>query len=257
MDAIIIAGGIPKPGEPLYETTKGKPKAMLEIAGKSMIQWVLDALENSDKVDQIVISGLPENFALESNKTKAYIPTQNDMLENVKAGILKILELNPDAKQIIVASSDIPTIKPEMIDWLVDSCSDPDYDFYYNVVTRETMETRFPHSNRSFVRLKDVEVCGGDINVINSTAVTKNNELWGKIVAARKNAVKQAYLIGIDNLILLLLRAVDLEGAVKRVSKRMNIKAKVLLCPYAEMAMDVDKPHQLEMIRKDMEKQAS
>ena len=43
MDAIVIAGGIPQPEEPLYEYTQGIPKAMLNIAGKPMVQWVLDA----------------------------------------------------------------------------------------------------------------------------------------------------------------------------------------------------------------------
>ena len=40
MDAIVTAGGIPMPGEPLYEYTNGSPKALLDIAGKPMIQWV-------------------------------------------------------------------------------------------------------------------------------------------------------------------------------------------------------------------------
>ena len=29
MDAIVTAGGIPQPGEPLYEYTQGKSKALL------------------------------------------------------------------------------------------------------------------------------------------------------------------------------------------------------------------------------------
>jgi len=254
MDAIIIAGGIPKEGEPLYEITQGKPKALLEIGGKPMVQWVLDALEDAEKIGIIVVVGLPEGYQLESPKIQAYIPSQKDMLENVRTGILKLMEINPSTKHVLVASSDIPAIKPEMVNWLVDECADTDYDFYYTVITREVMEARFPNSNRSYVRLKDVEVCGGDMNVVNSKAISRDDELWGRLIAARKNAVKQAYLIGIDNLILLLLHAVDLEGAIKRVSKRLNINAKVLLSPYAELGMDVDKPHQLEIIREDLEK---
>jgi NDP-sugar pyrophosphorylase family protein len=39
MDAVVTAGGIPKPDELLYPYTLGKPKALLEIAGKPMVQW--------------------------------------------------------------------------------------------------------------------------------------------------------------------------------------------------------------------------
>ena len=50
MDAIVIAGGVPKPEDPLYEYTQGQPKALLDIAGKSMVQWVLDALAEADSI---------------------------------------------------------------------------------------------------------------------------------------------------------------------------------------------------------------
>jgi NDP-sugar pyrophosphorylase family protein len=38
MDVIIPAGGIPRPNHPIYKYTQGKPKALLDIAGKPMIR---------------------------------------------------------------------------------------------------------------------------------------------------------------------------------------------------------------------------
>ena len=58
MDAIITAGGNPRPGDLLYPYTKGKPKALLDIAGQSMIQWVLDAVGSVERIDQVVIVGI-------------------------------------------------------------------------------------------------------------------------------------------------------------------------------------------------------
>ena len=253
MDAIVIAGGIPKPEDPLYDYTQGNNKALLEIADKPMIQWVLDALEGAQEIKRLVIIGLPEDSDMSGRKIAAYLPTQGDLLENVKAGAVKVLEINPDAKKVLVVSSDIPTITPEMVDWCVDTAQQSEHEVYYNVITRQVMEARFPESNRSYVRLKDMEVCGGDMNVIHTGLITENNELWVRVVAARKNALKQALLVGIDNLILLLMRAIDLESAVQRVSKRLNIKGKAIQCPYAEIGMDVDKPHQLQIVRADLE----
>ncbi len=57
MDAIVTAGGIPLPEDPLYPYTEGHSKAMLEIAGKPMIQWVLDALSASSKVENVILIG--------------------------------------------------------------------------------------------------------------------------------------------------------------------------------------------------------
>jgi hypothetical protein len=62
-------------------------------------------------------------------------------------------------------------------------------------------------------------------------------------------------LIGYDTLLLLLLRRITIEGAVKKVTSRLNITGRAILCPYAEVGMDVDKPHQLEILRADLASQ--
>ncbi len=119
------------------------------------------------------------------------------------------------------------------------------------------MEARFPDSNRSYTRLKDVEVCGGDMNVVRMSKLTGDDELYRKIMDARKNVFKQASLIGYDTLLYLLTRRFDLNSAVKQVEKRLNITGEAVLCPYAEVGMDVDKAHQLEILRADLEKKTS
>lgn len=82
------------------------------------------------------------------------------------------------------------------------------------------------------------------------------NDVWEKIIASRKNVFKQAALIGYDTLVLLMLRLIDVDQAVKMVSKRLKIKGRGLVCPYAEIGMDVDKPFQLEMVRADLSRKA-
>jgi bifunctional N-acetylglucosamine-1-phosphate-uridyltransferase/glucosamine-1-phosphate-acetyltransferase GlmU-like protein len=60
MDVIIPAGGIPRPSHPIYKYTQGKPKALLDIAGKPMIQWVLDALSEAKSVGHVAVVGVSE-----------------------------------------------------------------------------------------------------------------------------------------------------------------------------------------------------
>jgi GTP:adenosylcobinamide-phosphate guanylyltransferase len=252
MDAIVIAGGIPKPEDPLYEYTQGGPKALLDVAGKPMIQWVLDAVSGSKTVEQVVLISLSEEMGLECSKSVTYLPDQGGLLENVRGGIEKTIEINPQAKHVLTISSDIPTIKPEMIDWVVNENAGTDFDLYYTVIPRDVMEKRFPESKRSYTRLKDAELCGGDLNMIRSSTVYANVELWDRIVAARKSVFKQAALLGYGNLLLFLSRQLTLSGAIERVTKKMDITGKAVISPYAELGMDVDKPHQLEIVRVDL-----
>lgn len=252
MDAVLTAGGTPEPGDPLYPYTQGKPKALLEIAGKPMIQWVLDALQGSSFIDRILIIGIEEDCGVTSPKVTAFIPDQGSLLENIVEGVHRVVEINPAADHVLYVSSDIPAITPEMVDWVVKTAKESDLDAVYNLISRDVMEKRFPNSRRSFTRLRDVEVCGGDMNVIRARTVTGGNDLWDRIIQARKNVLKQAALIGFDTLILLALRLITLDEGVKRATRRLKITGGVVLCPYAEVGMDVDKPNQLEMLREVM-----
>jgi len=252
MDAIVTAGGIPQPGEPLYEYTQGISKAMLDVAGKPMIQWVLDALCAAEKVRQIVVIGLPEDSGVVCSKLVAFLPNQGSMLANIRTGVNRLLDEQPDAGHVLVVSSDVPSVKPEMINWVVDTCLQSDDDLYYNVIRKEVMESRFPASKRSYTHLKGMDVCGGDINVIRTSMVNTQDETWEHLIGARKNVLKQAAIIGFDTLFLLLMRWITIDEAVKKVAKRMNITGRAIVCPYAEVGMDIDKPHQLELLRMDL-----
>ncbi len=254
MDAVVMAGGIPQPDELLYPYTQGKPKAMLDILGKPMVQWVLDALSGAQRIENVVLIGLTDESGLTCEKPLTLLPNKISMIENILGGIKKIMEIRPSTTRLLLVSSDIPGITSEMVDWEVEATSGSDVDLCYNVVKREAMEARYPGSRRTFTRLKGMEVCGGDLNVLRTSVASMNTDIWEKLIASRKNPVKQAAIMGFDTLLLMLLRAITLDEAVKKVTARLHITGKAIVCPYAEIGMDVDKPNQLELMRADLAK---
>jgi molybdopterin-guanine dinucleotide biosynthesis protein A len=255
MDAVVTAGGIPQPDERLYAYTKGEAKAMVDIAGKPMIQWTLDALGDAKNVDHVIVTGLSPKSDLKCKKPLYYLSNQGRMLDNLIAGVNKSLELNPKNKYILLVSSDIPALKAEMVDWLIKTCMETSDDIYYGVCPREVMEARYPGSKRTYTNLKDMEVCGADMNVVHVRMASEHLDVWNSLIANRKNPAAQARVMGLDTLYLLLTRQATLQDFVERVSKRVGIKGRAIVWPYAEPCMDVDKPHQLEMMRADLEKQ--
>jgi len=251
MDVVMLAGGIPRPEDPLYPYTKGKPKALVDVGGKAMIQWVLDALNGAKSVEDIILVGLENLKGITSQKRIHPVPNQGGMFENIKAGTEKLSALNPEAKYFLMCSSDIPAITADMVEWVIKKAKESDHDLYFNVVERETMEKRFPGANRTFAKLRGAEVCGADMGVLRAKAVTHNEELWIRLAASRKSVLKQAALIGFDTLLMFLFRTMNLEQVARQGSKRVGIKARAIISPYAELAMDVDKPHQLEILIED------
>lgn len=255
MDAIVLAGGIPQPDDPLYTYSNGDAKALIDVAGKPMIQWVLDALGDSKQVRNVIVIGLSPKSGVTCKKPVHFLSNQGRMLANVVAGVNKALELDRKTQYVLVVSSDIPALKPEMVDWLVDVCMETKDDLYYGICPREVMETRFPDSRRTYTKLKDIELCGADINITHVRMATEHLDLWEALIGTRKSPLRQAGIIGLGTLFQVVTRSIAMQDLVEKVSKRIGIQGRVIVWQHAEPCMDVDKPHQLELLRADLEKQ--
>jgi hypothetical protein len=83
---------------------------------------------------------------------------------------------------------------------------------------------------------------------------TEHLDMWEELIGNRKSPLKQAATIGFGTLLKVATRTITLEDLVTTVTKRLGITGRPIIWEHAEPGMDVDKPHQLELIREDMEK---
>lgn len=261
MNAIVTAGGEAQPGEPLYEITGGGRKSMINLEGKPMVQWVLDALSQASGIERVIVIGLPPETDLDCAHPLHLLPDQGDMINNIRAGAREILRLDPNARHALLVSGDLPGLRSEIVDWFLSQVQDGDKDLYYTVIERSTMETTFPSSRRTYLHLKDMQLCGGDMHCFRVHAAVEDLPFWRRLVEARKSPLRQASMLGYDTLFFLMLRKLTIQDAVAMVGKRMGITGEAIVSPYAEIGMDVDKPFQLEIMREYLtrghEKQAA
>lgn len=253
MDAIVTAGGITRPDEPLYPLCGAGYKSLLQINGKPMVQWVLDAISASSRIERVVVVGLPSGTPLLCRHPLVMLADQQDAVDNICAAVAHLVKDRSAEEKALVISSDIPAITAEMLAWLIERAEESEHDLYYNVIRRSVMEKRYPTSRRTYIRIKDGEFCGGDASVVRMKIATHAHPLVKRLMLARKNPLRQAGLIGLDTMLLLLLRQLTLQELVGRVSRRLEIRGRALDCPFAELGMDVDKPFQLAIIQKDLE----
>lgn len=252
MDALITAGGVPQPEDQLYPFTQGGAKSMLPLAGKPIVQWVLDAVSGCDRIDQVVVVGLVDEGVLQSQKELHFLPSQGDLITNMRAGFLLLEQISPGQPYALLISGDTPGINPEMLAWLIGIVDAEAHEFYYPVVERRLMEARYPGAHRTYARFKDAEVCGGDVMALRKDLARKPLPRIEQLVAARKAPLRQAAILGLDTLLLLLMRQITLAAAVRRVCRRLDLDAVAIPAPYPEMAMDIDKPNQLQMLAQDL-----
>ncbi len=252
-DAIVTAGGKLKPDSELLKLTGIEKKALIPIAGKPMIGWVIDALRDSGVVNHIAIVGLKPDDLDYDDDMLHFADSTGNLVDNVFTGLYKIQEYNPTPHKLLIMSSDIPLITAEIVKGFVDECAPHDREFYYSVVKQETMETRFPHSNRTFVPFKDGRFSGGDAFMVDAVAVKGNIKLAKELTGSRKNYFRQARMIGFGFIFKFLLRQLTVEQAGIEAGKRGNLDGKVIITKYAELGMDVDKLHQYEMVKEELE----
>jgi len=255
LDALVAAGGKLRRGDPLHAQAPDGFKALLPIGGKPMAQWVVDALAGSPSVGKIVLVGLPDDAPVRHPAIAARLPEHGSLFRNIHAGGEWILRNNPASQLAIAASGDLPAITPEMVNWVVDATRHTASDLYYVVIPKDTMDALFPNSYRSFVRLRDCTLCGGDLHVLR-LSLLPNASFWEGMHAARKNVMRMAALLGIDTLFLLACRMLTLAEAQRRVSERIGIRGRAIVSPFAELGMDIDTPHQYDMVRNAIERRS-
>ncbi len=253
MQAIITAGGTFAADNPLFLETGIAKKALLPMGGTPMIRWVADALMASKHIENLIIVGMEAGEFDDTGLTVRYTPARGGIIDNVLAGADAAAEIEPDFKKLVLASSDIPLITPQIIDEFVDICLQTDDDLYYPVVEQKTMEARFPGSNRTFTPLKGGKYTGGDLFVLDRRAVEMDLDLMRSLSGERKDYWAQARLLGFGFIFRFIFRLMDLAEAERRACKILNLRGNVLDYPRPEVAMDVDKLHQYKMVKQILE----
>jgi len=253
MEAIVTAGGINLPDDPLYKLTGVAKKALIPLAGRPMITWVVEALWQSGLVEHIVVVGLKPGEVGFGGAPVDFVEARRDLIDNILVGLDRVRQINPSAKKIILASTDIPLITPEIVRGFVEECGAQEAEGYYVVVEEKIMEARFPGSKRTFIPFKGGRFSGGDLFLLDVTAVKANQDLLRDLAGSRKNYWNQARMLGFGFIIRFLLRMMTVHEAAKRGSKIMNVNARVVETRFAELGMDLDKPRQYELIKAIME----
>jgi molybdopterin-guanine dinucleotide biosynthesis protein A len=249
MDCVVLAGGIPGPADPLFIHTQGKPKALIHLGQSTMLEHVIEALVEAKSVQNIAVVGLESIDTLTMSYPITFITNKGTMVANAIAGAEWLMQSNQDASHALFCTSDIPLVTGPIIDQFIARCLPLSYAAYYSMVTREVMEERFPESGRTYVNLGSIHLAGGDLVVGRPDLVKTNREIFQLIAGGRKQAWKLARIVGPSTLLRFLLHRLTISDIEKRAQSILHQPVKVIVSADPELAMDVDKPDQLALIR--------
>ena len=247
MDAIVLAGGRLTSDDPMYALTGGGPKALLEMGGKRMVEWVVAALAASQSVDRICVAGLSGTKIPHTNHT---LPDAGSMLKNIINGLNWAQAHAEKSVPVLLISADIPLVTAQDIDQTIAACQTARPALmHYPFVTRRTLETHFPRSKRTYATLDRTKMTGGNVMVVHSHLAQIDIEWWQNLISRRKSPLKLAQLVGWRTLLKLITRRLKITDLETKASEIVGGAVHIPILPIPSIAMDADKPFQADMIR--------
>jgi len=254
-DAFVVAGYNPDSPDPLAQATGVSHKALLPIGGAPMIWHVVRALEESGRIREIVVVGLEdaEAAAIDFGRPVHVVPNRRSLIENQYAGLCRLRELDPADRVVLALSGDVPLLTGEIVAHFLDRCRPFDKGLYWGIVERRTVEAVFPHSQRSYIKLRDGHFCNGDIYCGWLSVGFQIQEAGRYILAHRKNQLRQLWLLGPWVLLRYLFRRLSTTDLIAVAERVLGVQGMPIILPYAEAAMDVDRPRHLELVHRYLE----
>jgi len=246
VNAVILAGATA--GPELCPEEENISRAMISLGQKTMLQWVVDALRESPSIDRIIAVGTVSAEGLDE-----VVKPGESLVSNLDLGIRAAGTSEP----VLVVSADIPMLTSEAVEDFISRAAALGVDMAYPIISKPDCEKRHAELKRTYLKTGDGVFTGGNLMLIRPDFIARNWDAIADAYAARKQVVKLARMIGIGVLARLAfaqvfpgaLRVSMLENAVSRMLK--GKVAAVVSC-YPEIGEDVDKPSDLEAVRKIM-----
>jgi len=248
-NALILAGT--KVKGPLEIAEKVDNKALIMINGKPMIDYIVDALNNLEKIDKILVVG-PKNELNPyiGKKVEEILNPGNSILENMEIG----LNFFNSADNLLLLTSDIPLISPEAIDEFLEICTKRKAYIGYPIITKENIVKKYPDTKRTYIKMKEGIFCGGNIVFFKPDVFFQKKELIKELFDNRKSTWKYVKILGLKFIFKFLFKTLTLEEVEKRVTDILGYNSIAVLISYPEIMIDLDKHSDLKLIRKYLER---
>jgi len=250
-NALVLAGSR-NAEDPLAAVRGGTHRALLEVVGVPMLIRVVRALHASSCVDRIAVSiddagafeAVPELRELEARGEL----TRQPSLSSPSRSVLAALNGHLLGNRVLVTTADHALLTREIIDHFAAGAEQSDADLAVGVVAESVIRTRYPSTTRTYLRFRDGGYSGANLFAFRSERARRAAEFWIRAESFRKQPWRLASAFGPMTLVLFVSRQLTLEDALERASRAIGCRIRAVPLPFAEAAIDVDRPSDLDLV---------
>lgn len=214
-------------------------KGLVPVAGKPMIEWVVDAMRAAETIAEIaVVVPTADDLGAWTSKVDRLVISEASFIDNAIAGA----EQFGGERHVLGATGDLPALTPEAIDDFVRQSLAAGADFSYPLVRAEDMEAQFPGSQRTYVKVAGGPVTGGNLCMCSAALLKRNREIGQRLFDTRKSPVAMARVIGLPFIFKYLTGRLRVDDVERKMEQLLGAPCAAIYTSYASIGADVDKP---------------
>lgn len=240
--ALVLAGSRPE-GDPLARHAGVSAKALIEIGGQPMLARVIAALRAAGAETIGVSASDPEVVALAQMLGCEIMPTSAGPSQSAAEGFRRL------GAPMLLTTADHALLQPEWITHFI-AQQDDSADISALLARRGTIEQAVPETRRTYLKFADGDWSGCNLFFLATPAADAALALWQQVEADRKRPWRIVRKLGPLLLLRYLLGRLTLSDAIRHLGARAGIRADVIESPFGLAAVDVDKPADLELVRR-------
>jgi len=232
------------PGDPVARVTGAPCKSLVSLGGRSMVLRVLDALAEAGETDVLIVCGPSKAFLSHEPELLALITNGNVRWTQPQAtpssSAYQVLNSLSCDVPVLVTTADHALLSAKIVDYFCCKARVADCDVVVGLTPYEEVMRAYPQTKRTATRLREGDFCSCNLFAFLTPHARKAAEFWQKCERNRKKPWKMMGVIGWTVALRYLLGKLSLDEGLKRLSKRMQLKAGAVILPFPEAAIDVD-----------------
>lgn len=251
--ALVLAGSR-GPTDPVA-SAKGLPhKALVPVLGVPMLLRVVQTLLASGHIRHVILSvdeglrdhGLGQELDALIRDGVLQIAAPKTSPSASVGSVLDQLADMQDAWPLLVTTADHPLLTTSMVQHFVEAAP-VDADLAVGLAGAAIIKQHYPNAVRTFFKFAGEGFSGCNLFMLGTPKAKAFVTFWQTMEHYRKQPWRLVAAIGISVLLRFLFGRLTIDQAFAHLSKHLGAEARAVIMPFAEAAIDVDKPADLDL----------
>jgi CTP:molybdopterin cytidylyltransferase MocA len=244
-NVLVLAAGR-GPDDPMAKAYHVSHKCLVEVGGEPMLKKVVQTLLACFEIASVTVS--IENKELLAEALGPFA-AKVAFLRSGESAARSALAALPEQAEYpwLITTGDHPLLTVEMLHYFLDAAAGSGADLCAGLARAETILARFPDARRTYLTFGPDRVSGCNLFALTSPAARRALAFWHDLDNVRKKPWRLIGAFGPMALLGFFTGTLTLAGAFALASRRLGLEARPVLMPFAEAAVDVDKPSDKEL----------